>query len=110
MRCRSLLTTVPDTASKTIKEGAYQILVLGLLKSRKNLLVPYIHIRKVQDARGPTLATKRPSTTVHVYDAVKMCMDEALQNAREDLIPADNAPDIICQMKNPIWFSGLLRI
>ncbi|KDR69528.1 hypothetical protein GALMADRAFT_230698 [Galerina marginata CBS 339.88] len=54
-----------------------------------------LRIRKVQDARDPTLATKRPSTTVHVYDAVKTRMDEALQNAREGLIPAEDAPDII---------------
>ncbi|EDR01578.1 uncharacterized protein LACBIDRAFT_310608 [Laccaria bicolor S238N-H82] len=54
-----------------------------------------LRIRKVQDARDPTLAIKRPATTVHVYDAVKTRMDEALQNAREGLIPAEDAPDII---------------
>jgi len=42
-----------------------------------------LRIRKVQDAWDPTLALKRPATTVHVYDAVKTHMDEALQNARE---------------------------
>jgi len=54
-----------------------------------------LRIRKVQDAWDPTLATERPSTTVHVYDAVKTRMDEVLQNAREGLIPAKDAPDII---------------
>ena len=42
-----------------------------------------LHIRKVQDAQDPMLATRRPATTVHVYDAVKTRMDEALRNARE---------------------------
>ncbi|EDR15296.1 uncharacterized protein LACBIDRAFT_320988 [Laccaria bicolor S238N-H82] len=50
-----------------------------------------LRIRKVQDARDPTLAIKRPATTAHVYDAVKTRMDEALQNAREGLIPAEDA-------------------
>ncbi|EDR04062.1 uncharacterized protein LACBIDRAFT_330862 [Laccaria bicolor S238N-H82] len=54
-----------------------------------------LRIRKVQDARDPTLTIKRPATTVHVYDAVKTRMDEALQKAREGLIPAEDAPDII---------------
>ncbi|KDR71016.1 hypothetical protein GALMADRAFT_214050 [Galerina marginata CBS 339.88] len=46
-------------------------------------------IRKVQDAKDPTLALKRPAMTVHVYDAVKTGMDEALRNAPDD------APDIV---------------
>ncbi len=42
-----------------------------------------LRIRKVQDARDPKLTTRRLSTTVYVYDAVKTRMDEALQNARK---------------------------
>ena len=40
-----------------------------------------LRIRKVQDAQDPTLATRRMATTVHVYDAVKTRMDEALRGA-----------------------------
>ncbi|KAF8800373.1 hypothetical protein BYT27DRAFT_7117820 [Phlegmacium glaucopus] len=54
-----------------------------------------LRIRKEQDAQDPSLATARPATTVHVYDAVKTRMDEALREAREGLIPADDAPDIV---------------
>ncbi|KAH9939892.1 hypothetical protein B0H21DRAFT_812429 [Amylocystis lapponica] len=54
-----------------------------------------LRIRKVQDAHDPTLAIKRPATTVHVYDAVKARMNEALTRARLGLIPSEDAPDII---------------
>ncbi|CAA7260308.1 unnamed protein product [Cyclocybe aegerita] len=62
-----------------------------------------LRIRKMQDARDPTLATCRPATTVHVYDYLKTCMDKALQDAREGLIPADDAPDIVANT----WLESL---
>lgn len=42
-----------------------------------------LRIRKQQEAQDPTLALKRPATTVHVYDAVKARMSEALAIARQ---------------------------
>jgi hypothetical protein len=74
-----------------------------------------LHICKVQHARDPSLAIKRPATTVYVYDEVKTCMDEALQRARgyvcvnvpaylqvltvilcsSGLIEGEDAPDIV---------------
>ncbi|KAJ3491746.1 hypothetical protein NLJ89_g11307 [Agrocybe chaxingu] len=54
-----------------------------------------LRIRKMQDARDPSFSTCRPVTTVHVYDALKTCVDKALSDAREGFIPADDAPDIV---------------
>ncbi|KAH9832021.1 uncharacterized protein C8Q71DRAFT_840905 [Rhodofomes roseus] len=54
-----------------------------------------LRIRKVQDAADPTLATRRPAATVHVYDLVKARMNEALISARLGLIPNEDAPDIV---------------
>lgn len=42
-----------------------------------------LRIRKQQEAQDPALALSRPATTVHVYDAVKSRMSDALQNARQ---------------------------
>ncbi|CAA7268276.1 unnamed protein product [Cyclocybe aegerita] len=61
-----------------------------------------LRIRKMQDVRDPSLATCCPATTVHVYDALKTRMDKALSDAREGLIPADDAPDIHCELKSMI--------
>ncbi|TFY55593.1 hypothetical protein EVJ58_g8149 [Rhodofomes roseus] len=54
-----------------------------------------LRIRKVQDAADPTLATRRPAATVHVYDLVKARMNEALISARLGLVPNEDAPDIV---------------
>ncbi|KAF8517098.1 hypothetical protein JB92DRAFT_3307239, partial [Gautieria morchelliformis] len=61
----------------------------------KKMFFGVLRICKVQHARDPTLATKRPATTVIVYDAVKNRMDEALERARRGLIPGEDAPDIV---------------
>jgi len=42
-----------------------------------------LRIRKQQEAHDSSLAATRPATTLHVYDAVKTRMDEALRDARE---------------------------
>ncbi|EIW62287.1 uncharacterized protein TRAVEDRAFT_35644 [Trametes versicolor FP-101664 SS1] len=54
-----------------------------------------LRVRKAQEAHNPSLARKRPATTMRVYDLVKARMDEALRRARLGLIPAQDAPDII---------------
>jgi hypothetical protein len=74
-----------------------------------------LRICKVQHAQDPSLAIKRPATTVYVYDEVKTRMDEALQRARgyvcvnapahprtltillcsSGLIEGEDAPDIV---------------
>jgi hypothetical protein len=56
---------------------------IELLKSQiKKSFFSVLRIRKVQEAKDPTLAARRPAATVHVYDAVKTRMDEALERAR----------------------------
>jgi hypothetical protein len=42
-----------------------------------------LRIRKQQEAQDPTLASKWPATTVHVYNTVKTCMTEVLQIAQQ---------------------------
>lgn len=42
-----------------------------------------IHIRKMQEAKDPTLKMRRPSATVYVYDVFRTLMDEAIQNKYE---------------------------
>ncbi|KAF5370507.1 hypothetical protein D9615_010341 [Tricholomella constricta] len=54
-----------------------------------------LRIRKVQDARDPTLATRRPATSVYVYDFLKTIMDQALKNSHQGLIAGEDAPDIV---------------
>ncbi|KAL1941379.1 hypothetical protein VTO73DRAFT_7196 [Trametes versicolor] len=54
-----------------------------------------LRTRKVQDAQDPSLARKRPATTVQVYDLVKARMNEALCRARLGLAPAEDAPDVV---------------
>ncbi|KDR71190.1 hypothetical protein GALMADRAFT_144251 [Galerina marginata CBS 339.88] len=57
---------------------------LQLREAQRSLLKACLKcIREVQVTQDPTLATKRPSTTVHVYDAVKTRMDKALRMASE---------------------------
>jgi hypothetical protein len=99
--CCFLSISVLDDASGTVEGSTYRILesvqyvshyffsqnsytaIIVLQSQIKKEFFGALRIRKVQDAQDPTLTTKRPSTTVHVYDAVKTRMDEALQNARE---------------------------
>ena len=49
----------------------------------KKLFFGVLRVRKVQDAEDSSLASKRPATTVLVYDAIKNRMDEALERARK---------------------------
>ncbi|KAJ7792531.1 hypothetical protein B0H14DRAFT_3563017, partial [Mycena olivaceomarginata] len=53
-----------------------------------------LRIRKEQDAADPSLAKKRPATSVIVYDSIKTRMDEALERERNGLMPEEDAPDI----------------
>lgn len=41
-----------------------------------------LRICKLQHAANPSLAMKRPATTIHVYDLVKTRMDEAIDRVR----------------------------
>jgi hypothetical protein len=83
---------------------------------------------KQQEAQEPTLAAKQPTTTVHVYDAVKARMAEALQIVRQyvpsrpccnpyrivvfvrGLVTGEDAPDIVTNtFLRGICFSGASR-
>ncbi|OAX36583.1 hypothetical protein K503DRAFT_289205 [Rhizopogon vinicolor AM-OR11-026] len=61
----------------------------------KKVFFGALRLRKVQDAHDPMLTHRRPAVTVHVYDALKTRMHEVLIHAREGLVPAEDAPDII---------------
>ncbi|KAJ7679310.1 hypothetical protein DFH06DRAFT_974792 [Mycena polygramma] len=60
----------------------------------KKLFFGALRIRKLQDAADPSLAKKRPATSVIVYDSIKTRMDEALERERNGLSPEEDAPDI----------------
>jgi hypothetical protein len=49
----------------------------------KKLYFGALRIRKEQEADDPTLARRRPATSVHVWDALKGRMNEALRRVRE---------------------------
>ncbi|KAF5336960.1 hypothetical protein D9611_002923 [Ephemerocybe angulata] len=54
-----------------------------------------LRIRKEQEAHNPRLREERPTTSVHVWDAVKCRMDEAIKRVRSgDVGPEEDAPDI----------------
>ncbi|KAH9476570.1 hypothetical protein JR316_0010486 [Psilocybe cubensis] len=61
----------------------------------KKLYFGALRIRKEQEAKDPSLSQRRPATNVHVWDALKGRMNEALRRAREGLIPEEDAPDIV---------------
>ncbi|KAH9474890.1 hypothetical protein JR316_0013358 [Psilocybe cubensis] len=61
----------------------------------KKLYFGALRIRKEQEAKDPSLSQQRPATNVHVWDALKGRMNEALRRAREGLIPEEDAPDIV---------------
>ena len=59
-----------------------------LLQSQlKKLFFDALRIRKLQDARDPSLKLARPATTVLVWDAIKNRMDEALERVRGYVAP-----------------------
>ncbi|KAJ3821428.1 hypothetical protein F5880DRAFT_1582041 [Lentinula raphanica] len=62
---------------------------------QKKLFFAALRIRKEQEAVDPTLRTKRPATSVTVWDLLKSRMDMALHRARSGLVPGEDAPDII---------------
>ncbi|KAJ3752657.1 hypothetical protein EV360DRAFT_75166 [Lentinula raphanica] len=62
---------------------------------QKKLFFAALRIRKEQEAVDPTLRTKRPATSVTVWDLLKLRMDMALHRARSGLVPGEDAPDII---------------
>ena len=49
----------------------------------KKLYFGALRIRKEQEADDPTLSRRRPATSVHVWDALKGRMNEALQRVRK---------------------------
>jgi len=49
----------------------------------KKLYFGALRIRKEQDAEDPTLTQRRPATSVHVWDALKGRMNEALNRVRK---------------------------
>ncbi|GLB44253.1 hypothetical protein LshimejAT787_1601830 [Lyophyllum shimeji] len=60
----------------------------------KKMFFGALRIRKEQDAADPSLARRRPATSVIVWDAIKNRMDEACERVRNGLVPAEDAPDI----------------
>ncbi|KAH9478129.1 hypothetical protein JR316_0008582 [Psilocybe cubensis] len=68
---------------------------LTYLSHIKKLYFGALRIRKEQEARDPSLSQRCPATNVHVWDALKGRMNEALRWAREGLIPKEDAPDIV---------------
>ncbi|KAK7053211.1 hypothetical protein VNI00_003830 [Paramarasmius palmivorus] len=67
--------------------------ILGASQQKK-LFFGALRIRKEQEASDVTLRSRRPSTTVTVWDELRARMDNALKKAREGLIPSEDAPDI----------------
>ncbi|KAJ7629821.1 hypothetical protein B0H17DRAFT_1164275 [Mycena rosella] len=60
----------------------------------KKLFFGALRIRKEQDAGDPSLAHRRPASSVIAYDSIKTRMDEALVHERNGLTPEEDAPDI----------------
>ncbi|PPQ96189.1 LOW QUALITY PROTEIN: hypothetical protein CVT26_004824 [Gymnopilus dilepis] len=60
----------------------------------KKLHIGALRIHKEQVARDPTLRTRRPAASVHVWDALRGRMDEAINRPRDGLVPEEDAPDI----------------
>ncbi|KAF9474955.1 hypothetical protein BDN70DRAFT_814884, partial [Pholiota conissans] len=61
----------------------------------KKLYFGALRIRKEQEAHDPSLRKHRPATSVHVWDALRGRMNEALNRVRNGLTPEEDAPDII---------------
>ena len=49
----------------------------------KKLYFGALRIRKQQDTEDPTLRQQRPATSIHVWDALKGRMNEALNRVRK---------------------------
>ncbi|KAF9062011.1 hypothetical protein BDP27DRAFT_1369177 [Rhodocollybia butyracea] len=62
---------------------------------QKKIFFAALRLRKQQEADDPTLRTRRPATSVTVWDLLKTRMDTALTKARCGLIPGEDAVDII---------------
>ncbi|KIJ57617.1 hypothetical protein HYDPIDRAFT_120510 [Hydnomerulius pinastri MD-312] len=88
-------STLPGMVSGASSTGRANIFLKLLSLQIKKAFFGALCIRKEQDADDTSLATRRPATTVHVYATLRTHTVEALIRAREGLVPAEDAPDII---------------
>ncbi|KAF4618297.1 hypothetical protein D9613_011520 [Agrocybe pediades] len=61
----------------------------------KKLYFGALRIRKEQDAKDPSLLSRRPATSIHVWDSLRSRMYEAIRRSRNGLVPGEDAPDIV---------------
>ncbi|KAF9078501.1 hypothetical protein BDP27DRAFT_1309680 [Rhodocollybia butyracea] len=97
----SLLLYIKYTAERP-KQTRQGVDIKGTFVGAAQLKKQYfgaLRIRKQQEAADPSLKTKRPATSVIVWDAIKNRMDEALNREWSGDInnPDDDAEDIIAQ-------------
>ncbi|KAF8074797.1 hypothetical protein FPV67DRAFT_1665559 [Lyophyllum atratum] len=92
------INSVQNSRSEQGKGLTYQGLLVPYIfytvSQLKKLFFGALRIRKEQDAADPSLARHHPATSVIVWDAIKNCMDIALQRVRNGLVPEEDAPDI----------------